>query len=424
MKRKDVVDPASPPPDAPPEEQQRVLLHMPVDVRNVALVVLAVLATAFALQWGKAVCIPILLGIMFSYALTPAVDRLERWHVPRAAGAALLLTAIVASISWGAWSLSDDASALVESLPQVAQKLRQSLEGQRTRSGATIAKMQQAAAEIEKAADDNAASASGPAASAATAASGARAARAAASPSAPSTSMGSVETTVPRGVTRVVIEKPHLNVRDYLWTGTLGLFAFLGQAAIVFFITFFLLASGDTFRRKMVKLAGPRLSQKKITVQALDEITAQIQRYLLVQLAVSILVGILTWLAFLAIGLDHSAVWGVFAGVTNLIPYLGAVIVGGASALVGFIQFGAIDMGLLVGASSFAIHTFVGNLLTPWWMGKAGSLSPVAVFVSVLAFGWLWGVLGLLLGVPILMVVKSICDRVDELNAVGELLGA
>ncbi|HWK85268.1 MAG TPA: AI-2E family transporter [Caldimonas sp.] len=432
MKRKDAVDPPAAAPDMPREEQQRMTLHMPVDVRNVALIVLAVLACAFALQWAKPVVIPVLLGIMFSYALTPVVDRLERWHVPRAAGAGLLLAAIVASISWGAWSLSDDASALVETLPQVAQKLRQSIDSQRNRPAATIEKVQQAAAEIEKAGEDSATPASGPASAvmAATTASGAHAVRGSPSPPASTPSARSLEplsTSLPatlRGATRVVVEKPRLNVRDYLWTGTLGVFAFLGQAAIVFFITFFLLASGDTFRRKMVKLAGPRLSQKKITVQALDEITGQIQRYLLVQLALSTLVGSLTWLAFLVIGLEHAAVWGVFAGITNLIPYLGAVIVGGASALVGFIQFGAIDMGLLVGASSFAIHTLVGNLLTPWLTGKASRMSPLAVFVSVLAFGWLWGVWGLLLGVPILMVVKSICDRVDGLNPVGELLGA
>ncbi|MEO8526930.1 MAG: AI-2E family transporter, partial [Caldimonas sp.] len=90
----------------------------------------------------------------------------------------------------------------------------------------------------------------------------------------------------------------------------------------------------------------------------------------------------------------------------------------------GVVQFESLDRGLIIGASSFAIHTLVGNLLTPWWMGRAGRMSPFAVFVGVLVFGWLWGVWGLLLGVPILMVVKSICDRIDQLNPVGELLGA
>jgi predicted PurR-regulated permease PerM len=186
----------------------------------------------------------------------------------------------------------------------------------------------------------------------------------------------------------------------------------------------FLLASGDTFRRKMVKLAGPRLSQKKITIQALDEISMQIQRYLLVQLATSVVVGTATGIAFYALGLHNAAVWGVAAGVTNLVPYLGAVFVGLGSAAVGFIQFDNLHQALLIGLSSFAIHGLVGNLLTPWWTGRASRMSPFAVFVGVLAFGWLWGAVGLILGTPILMAVKTVCDRVDELKPIGEFLGA
>lgn len=439
MKHKDaaVAADTSPPDVAEPE---RVLLHMPVDVRNLALVVVAVIASAFALQWAKAVFIPLLLGVMFSYALTPLVDRLERWRLPRAAGAGLLLATIVFGLGWGAWSISDDANALIETLPEVAQKLRRSMQKPGPNSGSTIEKVQQAAAEIEQATEESATPASNSAASgnaasatrsAATSAPGGGSARPASAPvpsaSAPSRKvepMSAALPPAPRGVTHVVVEKSRLNVKDYLWTGTLGLFTFLGQATLVVFIAFFLLASGDTFRRKMVKLAGPRLSQKKITVQALDEIHAQIQQYLLVQLATSVVVGALTGLAFFALGLNHSLVWAILASVTNLIPYLGAVVIGLASAVVGVVQFESLDRGLIIGASSFAIHTLVGNLLTPWWMGRASRMSPFAVFVGVLLFGWLWGVWGLLLGVPILMVVKSTCDRIDELKPVGELLGA
>ena len=439
MKHKDaaVAADTSPPDVAEPE---RVLLHMPVDVRNLALVVVAVIASAFALQWAKAVFIPLLLGVMFSYALTPLVDRLERWRLPRAAGAGLLLATIVFGLGWGAWSISDDANALIETLPEVAQKLRRSMQKPGPNSGSTIEKVQQAAAEIEQATEESATPASNSAASgnaasatrsAATSAPGGGSARPASAPvpsaSAPSRKvepMSAALPPAPRGVTHVVVEKSRLNVKDYLWTGTLGLFTFLGQATLVVFIAFFLLASGDTFRRKMVKLAGPRLSQKKITVQALDEIHAQIQQYLLVQLATSVVVGALTGLAFFALGLNHSLVWAILASVTNLIPYLGAVVIGLASAVVGVVQFESLDRGLIIGASSFAIHTLVGKLLTPWWMGRASRMSPFAVFVGVLLFGWLWGVWGLLLGVPILMVVKSTCDRIDELKPVGELLGA
>lgn len=376
------------PPDSPDPEAASVV-RVPVDVRSASLGVLAVLACVYMLKWASAVFVPVLLGLMLSYALSPIVSRLRRWHVPRALGAAVLLLGIAAGASSLLYSLSDDAAALIESLPDAAQQLRKSLRGPGQAPPGAIDNVQKAATELERAAEEGAA------------------------PDAP---------TRP-GVTRVVIERPRFLIKDYLWTGTLGLIALAGQTAVVLLIAYFLLASGDSFRRKMVRLAGPRLSRKRITLEALDEITEQIQRFLLVQLFTSAIVGVLTWLAFAWIGLEHAAVWGVAAAVTNLIPYLGAVIIGAGSALLGFLQFGRLDMALLIGAVSFAVHGLVGNLLTPWLTSRAGRMNPVTVFIGVLAWGWLWGLPGLLLGVPILMIVKAVCDRVDDLKPIGELLG-
>ena len=229
--------------------------------------------------------------------------------------------------------------------------------------------------------------------------------------------------TAPRGVTRVLIEKSKLNISDYLWTGTVGATVFAGQAVMVLFLTYFLLVSGDTFRRKLVRISGPTLSEKKITLHVLDEITAQIQRYLLVQIFTSILVGVATWLAFLWIGLEHAAIWGIVSGVFNMIPYLGPIIVTGGTGLVGFLQFGTVGMALAVAGISLAITSLEGYLLTPWLTGRASRLNAVMVFVGVLFWGWLWGVWGLLLGVPIIMMIKAICDRVEDFKPVGELLG-
>ena len=142
------------------------------------------------------------------------------------------------------------------------------------------------------------------------------------------------------------------------------------------------------------------------------------------QFLTSALVGALTWLALLAIGLENAAVWGIVAGVLNLVPYAGSLVTAVASALVGFLQFGSLNMALVVGGASLVIHMVVGNLLTPWLTSRASRMSPVAVFVGLLAWGWLWGVWGLLLGVPILMIVKSVCDRVDDLKPIGEFLGS
>ena len=395
-------------------QPSRVLLHMPVDVRSASLAVLATLACLFALQWARPVVLPILFGVMLSYALAPVVNRMESWRIPRAAGAGVLLAGLFAALLWSAWSLSDEVAALVDLLPQITTKARE-LTQSKNASPSAIAKMQQAAAELEATANDP--GQVDPAASSASGSASGSVGKIAHLPVSRSTFAAGAPT-------RVVLEKPGFDVREYLLSGTIGLLSLLGQIAVAMFIALFLLASGTGFRRKMVKLAGPRLSQKRVTIETMEEINGQIQRYLVVQVAVSVVVGLATWFAFFAIGMKQSAVWGVVAAVTNLIPYVGAVIVGGGATMVALVQFGTIDMAVLVGAVSFGIHTIVGNLLTPWWMGRASKMSPFAVFVSVLVFGWLWGVSGLLLGVPILLVVKSICDRVEDLKPIGELLGA
>ncbi|MDQ6627061.1 MAG: AI-2E family transporter [Pseudomonadota bacterium] len=373
---------------------QRVVVHLPVNVRNASMVTIAVMVTFFILSWAKAVFIPILLGVMASYALTPVVDRLQRWRIPRVLGAGVLLTAIVGSLAWTGYRLGDDATALIESLPEVAQKFRTAMQARDqnggAKSGGAIGKVQEAAAVLEKATEAGTAGA------------------------APG----------PRGVTKVQIEKPKFNVQDYFLSGTLGLAALMGQATVVFFLTFFLLASGNTFRRKLVKIAGANFSEKKLTVQALDEIAVQIQRYLLVQVFTSVIVAVATWLAFLWIGVQHAAAWGLVAGTLNFIPYLGSIVFTVASAAVGLMQFGTIESALLIAGVSLALHTISGYMLTPWLTSRTSRMSAVAVFIGVLAWGWMWGLPGLLLGVPIMMVVKAVCDRVEDLKPIGELLGS
>ena len=370
-------------------EPARVLLHLPVDVRSVSLAVLATLGCVFMLRWASAVFIPVMVGLLFSYALSPLVDWLQLRRVPRAASAALLILGILGGVGTSAYLLSDDASKLVELLPAAAEKLRDSIRNMPGRAANPLATVQKAAAQLEQAAEETASAA------------------------------------LPRrGVQRVQIEKPKFDIKDHLWSGTLGLLGMLTQTAMVALITFFLMASGDSFRRKLVRLAGPTLSRKRVTLQALNQINDQIQRYMLVQLFTSVLVGVATWLCFLAIGLEHAAVWGIAAGILDLVPYIGSMVITGGSALVGFLQFGTLEMALLVGGTSALIHFCEGFLLTPWLTSRANAMSPVAIFIGVLAWGWLWGVWGLLLGVPILVVIKAICDRVDDLKPVGEFLGA
>lgn len=364
-----------------------LMLHMPVDVRNLSLALLTLFASVALLHWASAVFIPIMVSLLLTTALRPAVEILWRWHVPRWLGAGVLLVSIVGAMATAAWSLSDGAVQLLDSLPVAAKKVRDTL---KTRSGSAspIDTVQQAATHIEQAANDNTA-----------------------------------HSPPRRGVQRVVVERPPFNVRDYLWSGTVGLMSAMGQFTVVIFLTYFALASGNLFRNKLLRIAGTSFERRKITIHVLEEITNNIQRYLLVQVFTSILVGVATGLAYWALGLQNAAVWGVVAGVLNLAPYVGSALVTGASALVAFLQFGTIDMALAIGGASLAIHTVVGNLLTPWLTSRTSHMSPVAVFVSVLVWGWLWGLWGLLLGIPVMMAVKAVCDRVEDLKAVGELLG-
>ncbi len=376
--------------DAASPEHAPLRLHMPVDVRSFSLALLALVAALFALHVAAAVFVPVLLGLMLSYALDPVVQQLQRLRLPRALAAALLLMGLVSGVGWTGYALSDDASKLLESLPAATEKVRAAMAARRPGSASALDQVQKAATQLEQAAE-----ASGPA-----------------------------PTAGPRGATRVIVERPRFNLHDYLWTGTLGLLASASAALVVVFIAFFLLAAGDTFRRKLVHIAGPNFAKRRLTVQTLDEISAQIQRYLLVQVFTSAVVGLTIWLTFFLVGMEHAAVWGVVAFVLDFVPYLGAAVLTTSAGLMSFVQFGNVDMVLLVSGIALGVHTLSGNLLMPYLSSRSSRMNAVVVFIGVLAFGWLWGVWGLLLAVPILASTKAVCDRVEGLQPIGELLGA
>ncbi|WP_427915271.1 AI-2E family transporter [Ramlibacter sp. MMS24-I3-19] len=376
-----------PPPDTiDPQAPPQVVLHADSDPRSVGLIVLSTLAILAILKWASAFFIPLMLGFVFYYALSPIVEALARVRIPRAVTAGVLILAILAGSGATIYSMADDANDLINSLPSAAQRLRTAVQ-ERFGKRSALDTVQKAATELEK------------------------------------TAQAAKKTAPPSGVQRVIVERPPFDLRDHLWTGTVGLVSLIGQITVVTFLSFFLLVSGDTFRRKLVKITGPGLSEKKLTVQALDEINVQIQRYMLVNLLVSLGEGLLITGVFTWLGIKHAAVWGVVAGVLNLVPYVGSALFTVAAVLVVFVQSGEVEDALLVGGICIAINTIKGNLLVPWLTSKASRMNAVSVFIGVLFWGWLWGVWGLLLGIPIMMVIKAVCDRVDHLKPVGELLG-
>ena len=362
------------------------LTNAHVSIRSVSLTVLAVAATMYLLHWAQEAFIPIVLSVLISYSLEPIVAVLTRLRVPRIIAAGLVVTLAGGAIGYGAYSLSDDAAALVAQLPEAAQRLRRTM--QRDRAPGAIEQVQKAAAELQKTADQ--ATGTNPA---------------------------------PKDVTRVQIEEPAINVRQYVTWGSASLVAFAGQATLVFFFVFFLLASGDLFKRKIVKLAGPSLEKKKVTVQILDEINRQIARFLLVRIVTSIVVGVATGVAFSMIGVKQAALWGTIAGIFNTVPYFGPVIVAVTTAVVAFLQFGTVEMALYVSGVSLVITSIEGWLLTPWLTSRTAKTNEVAIFIGLIFWSFVWGIWGTLLAVPMLVAVKAYCDHIEDLKPVGELLG-
>jgi predicted PurR-regulated permease PerM len=388
------VTPASklikkPDPEPSKTEPEPLVVRMPVDIRSAALTVLAAVALVAALHYAEGVIIPLVLGLLISYALDPIVTAITRIGVPRALSSALVLLLLVLALAGMAYGVRGQVNSIIEQLPQAARRVRQTFERGQPAGGTAIEKVQKAATELEKAAD-------------------------AATPK---------TEPAPAGVTRVQVEEKPVDVGSYVVWGSLNLVSALGQAILILFLSFFLLASGDLYRRKLVKIAGPSLEKKKITLQILNDIDRQIESFLLVEAFTSLLVGVATWLAFLWLGLNQAAVWGIAAGVLNTIPYLGPVVVSGGAAVVAFLQFGTFQMAALVAVVAFVITSLEGMLLTPWLTSRAASMNAVAVFVGLLFWGWLWSVWGMLLAVPMLMVIKAYCDHVDDFKAVGELLG-
>jgi predicted PurR-regulated permease PerM len=358
----------------------------PINVRNLSLAVLAVAAAVLCLRYAGEILLPIVLAVLIHYAFDPIVVRLTKFRIPRAVGAALVLGAFTGAVAYGVYSLTDDALAVAEDLPSSAQRLRQSLRQLRGEDGA-VQTLTEAVAEIEKTAE-----------------------------------VGAAPPEVEPGVTRVQVEEKPLDLTQYLWSGSLGVLGLGAQAIMIVFLAYFLLASGDLYRRKLIELV-PTLSRKRVTVQILDDITAQIERFLFVQMFTSALVGIASSLAFHALGLEHAVLWGVVAGLLNSIPYFGPIIVMIGVAVLAYLQFGTFDKTLQIAAASLVITGLEGFLLTPYLLGKQLRMNGVAVFVGLIFWGWVWGVWGMLLAIPMMVVIKSICDHVEDFQGIGDLLG-
>jgi predicted PurR-regulated permease PerM len=357
------------------------------DTARSPAVLIAIVVAMVALHWARTFFVSLLLGILIAYALNPVVVRLQRLRVPRWAGATAVMVALCGAVALAASAIGGQVEAVLEQIPEAARKVSAKLAQARDGEPGTLQKVQVAAAEIEKA-------------------------------TAQAAGVPPVRRPPP------VAEAPAFKLSSFVWANTVAVFEFAGHAVMVLFLAFFLLQSGEGFKRKFVRLAGPSLSQRRITLQVMEEINVSIQNFMFMLVATNTLLGLLSWGAFRFIGLENAGAWALAAGLLHVIPYAGPAVTAVAVAVSAFLQSGDYSLALTAAGASLAIAGVVGIVVATWMTGKLSRMNPAAVFVSLLFWGWLWGVWGLLLAIPIIVTVKVTAELIEQLHPVAELLRA
>jgi predicted PurR-regulated permease PerM len=355
-----------------PQQPQRDL-----DLRDRALIVLTVLAVIMFLKTAAALLIPIVIGLLLSYAVNPLVVLLERVRVPRPVGAAVTVLLVVVMICIGAFMLKTQIDSIAQQLPEAAARLRQA--AQSGSIGTLFDRVQQAGAELQQATQ----------------------------PAAAVTSSSPPAAAAPMALGNV------------LWQGSSVAMTVATDAVVIAFLMFFLLVAAPSYYERFVDI-GP--SDKRTAREVLDEMNAQIERFIVVRLVTAALVGVATAIALGLLDVENAILWGLLAGIFNSVPYFGPIIVSGGLLVVGLVQFGSPTRAAVVSAVALAITTLEGWLITPPLLGKVARMSTVAVFIGLLVWGWIWGVWGTLLAMPMLVVLQVVSRHTRRLSAISRLL--
>jgi predicted PurR-regulated permease PerM len=211
--------------------------------------------------------------------------------------------------------------------------------------------------------------------------------------------------------------------RDLGLTGVLfaGTRAVLDGLFTTVLVLYFLLVAGEIFLRRIVEVL-PNFSDKRQAVDISQQIEADISAYLLTITAMNAAVGVATAVAMYLCGLGDPLLWGATAFLLNYVPILGPLFGVGIFLLAGMLSFDSLWSALLPPAIYFGIHLAEGETLTPMLLARRFTLNPVLVILSLVFWFWMWGVPGAILAVPMLAILKIVCDRVRPLKALGHVL--
>lgn len=359
-------------------------MENPTERGNRPLLIIAAVAVVFLLDWGEAFFVPLCLSLLISNALTPVVSALTtvvRWR-PLAAAIVVLTGAGLISLAAYAWA--DDVQVLWQEVPTATRTMSKSLQKAVQKPAAPINEMKKAADDLQSMAQTGKLA------------------------PAPAPAAGTPPTPMP--------------FWDLLWRGWKTVMAAGGAIMVVLFLVFFMLASGDLFKRKLLAIAAEH-NKRRFTLQVMEEIDAQIRRYLVVLLVANVLVGLGTWLAFTLLGMKYAGLWGLVAGVLHTAPYFGPALIAAGSFVAAYVQFEEWSKAFLAAGASILVATLVGQVWATWFASRQTNMNTTAAFIGLLFFGWIWGLWGILLGIPILAIVKTICESNEDWKPVAELLG-
>jgi predicted PurR-regulated permease PerM len=356
----------------PDIKKLRNALEGPFGIKSLALSGLFILALFYTLYFGRAFFLPIVLALLLSFLLTPLVRGLKRLHIPEAVGAAVVVLGLLGLLGVGIYELSGPAYDWVQQAPTSLRKLERRVRDLKK----PVQTMSKATEQVAKMAQ-----------------------------------VGAGQTQV------AAMAAPSLGER--LATRA---FDFVASGVTMFILLYFLLAAGDMFLRKLIKVL-PSLEDKKRAVEIAREIERDISKYLSTVTLINVILGLAVWGIMALIGLPNPLLWGVMAAFANYIPYLGAMTMIAVLAGVGFLTFPDLPHALLPPGAFLLCNILEAYLLTPMILGRRLTLNPVVIFLALSFWGWLWGITGAVLAVPIMVVFKIFCDHSEPLAPIGEFLG-
>jgi len=357
---------------APPTGGEASESVPPFDLATFLLLVICVVLAIYTLYFGRVVIIPLMVALLLKLVLSPLVSALSLLRVPEWAGAALVLTAVVAGVGYGIFALSSPAAEWVGKLPEGLSTLESHLEDLKE----PLAQMQKTEETISKLSDVG-----------------------------------------PRRSETIVVAPSGLGAA--ILSETTNLVVGLSATLV---LLYFLLSSGDFFLRKLVTVL-PRFGDKKHAVEIAQQVQSDISHYLLTVTAINIALGVVVAGALYALGMPSPALWGTMAAVLNFIPFLGHVVGFSVIGLVALMSFGDLETALIPPAVYACLAFLEGQFITPAIVARRLTLNRVAVFVALIFWGWLWMIPGMLLAVPMLAVFKIFCDHIRPLKPIGEFLG-